>query len=103
MEHCPEGRQVNETEGITGWVLAGVASIVGTLSSIVAYLYRQQITDYKEIQLDLESRVEKLTERTDTCERERGELRVKCGVLDERCATLEQRVAHLENRNGEPQ
>lgn len=40
-------RAVTDGEGIIGWVLAGLASIIATLTTAVASLYKSQIGDLK--------------------------------------------------------
>ena len=61
---------VDESTGITGWVLAGVATIIATLSGIVQMFYRTQIADYKAHILALENTMAALTLRADKCEDE---------------------------------
>lgn len=88
-----KGRKKVDTEtGITGWVLAGVGTIVTTLASLVAMFYRQQITDYKHTEAELRSEVGELKKRADTCEDDREQLRINQARLEVRVATLEREI-----------
>lgn len=84
-----EGSRVDQETGLTGWILAGVGTIVSTLAGLVAMFYRQQITDYKTVEVDLKSKVVTLEKRADECESDREELRIKHAVLEERVTKLE--------------
>jgi len=91
---------MDEPTGITGWVLAGVATIVSTLAGLVAMFYKQQISDYKsnEAKMDaqhmtteayLKNKVAELEKRADECEDDREQLRIKYARLEERVSSLE--------------
>lgn len=91
-----EGVRVDEQTGLTGWILAGVATVVSTLAGIVAYFYKQQITDYRSNETMLKAKVVDLESRADKCENDREELRIRHAVLENKHANLELRVADLE-------
>jgi len=91
-----EGVSVDEQAGLTGWILAGVATVVSTLSGIVAYFYKQQITDHKSNEVMLKAKIVDLESRADKCEDDREELRIRHAVLENKHANLELRVADLE-------
>jgi len=88
----------NGLPGITGWVLAGIATIIATLSGIVQMFYRTQIADYKANILALEKTTAALTVRADKCEDEREELRVRYAVLEQRVSELESYKKHFEEK-----
>lgn len=80
---------VNEETGITGWILAAVGTVVSTLSGIIAYFYRTQISDYKAAENGMKTVIAALTLRADKCENDREELRIKYAVLEQRVSDLE--------------
>lgn len=93
MEHGIKGNRNVDTEtGITGWVLAGVGTVVTTLASLVAMFYRQQITDYKNAEADLKVEILELKKRADSCEDDREQLRINQARLEVRVATLEREI-----------
>lgn len=81
--------KVDTQTGILGWVIAGVGTIVTTLSGLVAMFYQQQIRDYKAIEIELKNKVLELESRADKCEQDREELRISQARLEERVAMLE--------------
>lgn len=88
---------MNDGAGITGWVLAGVGAIMGTLSSIIAMFYKTQISDYRAHILALEESTAALTLRADSCENDREQLRIRQARMEEQYALLEQRVQRVEH------
>jgi septal ring factor EnvC (AmiA/AmiB activator) len=85
---------------LTGWVLAGLASIIATLSTVVATLFKinqtnvqlahtQQITALQERLEALEKHNYELTERADKCAEDREALRVEIAVIRARLETIE--------------
>lgn len=91
-----ESVSVDQETGLTGWILAGVGTVVSSLAGIVAYFYKQQIADYKANEVTLKAKVIDLEARADKCEDDREELRIKHAVLETKHASLEMRVADLE-------
>ena len=91
-----EGTRVDAETGFTGWILAAIGTVVSTLAGLVAFFYRQQITDYKANETTLKSKVVELETRADKCEDDREELRVRHAVLENKHANLEERVSSLE-------
>lgn len=73
----------------SGWVVAGITTIMTTLSGLVAMFYRQQISDYKANEADLKQKVQTLEKRADDCETDREDLRIKHAVLEQRVSNLE--------------
>lgn len=69
-------------EGFFGWVLAGVATIIATLSGLVAKFYQKQIADY-DVRIDAHKKmIDVLQKRADECDRDRTELRVRVAKLE---------------------
>jgi len=89
MTTAQDANAMNENEGILGWVLAGVGTVVSTLAGLVAMFYRQQILEHKTREEDLATRLDIVEKRADTCENDREELRIKCAVIEARIAVLE--------------
>jgi peptidoglycan hydrolase CwlO-like protein len=94
---------MDEDTGITGWVLAGMATIVSTLAGLVAMFYRQQIADYKDNEIKIETahkvtedhlskELEELKTRADSCENDREELRIELAVLKTRISVIEKKI-----------
>lgn len=80
---------MDENTGLTGWVLAGIGTVVSTLCGIVAYFYRTQISDYRANESGMKAVIAALTIRADKCEDDREELRIKYAVLEQRVSDLE--------------
>lgn len=83
---------MDEEQGITGWILAGVATIVSTLAGLVAMFYRTQISDYKLNESSLRSEVSELRKRADICEADRETLRIDLAVMKTRIDRVEKEV-----------
>lgn len=72
-----------------GWVLAGVASIVGTLSTVVAYLFRKSEFDNAQAIKKLEEHNAEVAKKADDCEKDRTTLFATCEVLKVKVENLE--------------
>ena len=83
---------MDQDNGITGWILAGVATVVSTLAGIVAMFYRTQISDYKSNESGLRLEIGELRKRADTCEEDREQLRIKVAVMENRLDKVEREV-----------
>ena len=83
---------MNDENSIIGWVLGGVATVIATLTGVVAKFYKTQIDDYKAIEHELRVHYSELRQRADECEHDRGDLRVQCARLEERIARVEKKV-----------
>jgi hypothetical protein len=89
METARKRTQMQNSEGMLGWILAGVGTIVSTLAGLVAFFYRQQINDHKDREAELSQRLDIVEKRADACENDREELRIKCAVIEARINALE--------------
>lgn len=83
------GTDMDESTGITGWIWAGVTTIIGTLTSAVAFFYKTQIADYKARELHNEAKIRELEARADKCEDDRNTLRVQVAVHETRLSLIE--------------
>lgn len=80
---------MNDEAGITGWILAAISTVVGTLAGLVAMFYKQQIARYETNEADLKKKIDILEKRADACEIDREALRIRYAVLEERVTKLE--------------
>lgn len=69
-----------EPEGLSAWILAGIAAIISTLAGAVSILW-------KAIEAKNAQAIKELTVRADICEADRTELKI-------RIARLEYQVTH---------
>lgn len=90
---------MDEEVEITGWFLAGIATIMASLSSAVAWLYKSQIQKFIDTEAELKNRVLVLETRADTCEQDRNELRVEHAKLEAKCEALERQIQEIKNNN----
>lgn len=79
----------SEPSSWSSWVLAGVASVIATLSSAVAYLFRGQVKIYEERIGHLEGDVCKLGEASEKCQEEHTLTKIELARMGERVAMLE--------------
>lgn len=107
---------MNGDGGLLGWVMAGVAAIVATLTSAVAALYKAQIGDLRAQLLEsrsyssqsnvdhkaelerLEAEVMAQRKMTEECARDREALRVSLARMEERQLVMECRVDKVESQ-----
>jgi cell division protein FtsL len=84
---------------LLGWVLAGVATIVASLTTALSWIYRHQISSYENAANKLETRVESLEAKLDKCHEEHVAAKLELGKLSERTRLLEARgCAILEDK-----
>lgn len=80
---------MDDGTGITGWLWAGISTIIGTLASAVAFFYRTQISDYKAREEHNEKKIAELEKRADQCEHDRESLRISVAVHETRLSLIE--------------
>lgn len=61
----------DESNGMTGWVLAAIASVAATLTSAIAFLYKKLDANNAKTIAALETRCDILDKRNDKCEEDR--------------------------------
>ena len=83
------------SENVIPWVLAGVGTVVGTLSAVVAKLYHSQIEGYIKREGALEAKVALLQDKVDKCQIEHEEAKIAAAKLEVRLSLLEGKVERL--------
>lgn len=82
--------------GITGWFTAGIATVVASLSSVVAFLFKLRENENTRRITELKEEVKTISVKADKCEEERGELRTECAMMRGKIETLETRLAFID-------
>jgi chromosome segregation ATPase len=88
-----------EQNSLTGWMLAGIATVIATLSSTVAWLFKLRENENAKRLSELKSDVETINAKADKCEVEREGLKVECAVMRSKIETLEVKLERI-NVNG---
>jgi len=96
-----------ENSSFLGWVLAGVATIIASLTTALTWMYKKQVSDYekdKDIlraiaekekeellkeKTRLEAKIEKLEEKVDACQEEHYQAKIELAKINERLRLLE--------------
>jgi septal ring factor EnvC (AmiA/AmiB activator) len=89
----------NEQSILSGWVTAGIATILATLSSAIAFLFKLRENENAKRLSELKSDVETINAKADKCEVEREGLKVECAVMRSKIETLEVKLERI-NVNG---
>jgi chromosome segregation ATPase len=100
MTWAMEGREVAvEDSDYFGWILAGVSTVIATLSGIVTQFYKRQISDYDRREVGLTNRISALEgdykasrEEIKDCHKQREEIRVELAAVKTRLEIVEQRL-----------
>lgn len=71
------------------WVLAGVATVIGALTSALSFLYKSRIAAYEKAEVKLDARVEALEKKLDKCEQEHTSAKVQLAEIKTRLEILE--------------
>jgi chaperonin cofactor prefoldin len=79
----------NEDSNLFGWVLAGVASVIATLTTVVSFLFKSRIAAYEKAEVKLETRVEMLEQKLDKCESEHLNAKIELTEIKTRLNILE--------------
>jgi hypothetical protein len=87
-----ESNVSTDQNSLLGWAIAGVTSVVSTLLGGLLAIFRLREGENSKRIEALETSVVEITEKADTCEEERGELRSKCAVLEFKVEQLENRM-----------
>ena len=80
---------VNPSDGLVPWVLAGVASMIATLTSAVTFLARK-------IAHDNAVEIKELKDRSSACEKDRSELFAKHAVLEHEVNSLKTKLCSID-------
>ncbi len=89
----------NDQNILSGWVTAGIAGILATLSSAIAFLFKLRENENAKRLSELKSDVETINAKADKCEVEREGLKVECAVMRSKIETLEVKLERI-NVNG---
>ena len=107
MSRQLESIKVDENTSFMGWVFAGIASVVATLTSSTAMLYKKQSDTWDKREAELKAEIAankaeadakhlKLETLAKACEQDRNALQVAHAVLTSKYSSLEQRVSDVE-------
>ena len=89
----------------TGWVLAAIATVVATLSTTVAFLYRKLDANNSELIKELRDECHDLQEKSKACDDDRLILHKLVARLEAKVSILEDLVkeAHPKLRRDRPE
>lgn len=83
--------QVEDSSNSWGWIVAGVSTVITTLSSAVAFLFRGQVKLYETRIGQLEGQVVKLGDASDKCQEEHSNTKVALAKLEGRLEAIEKK------------
>jgi hypothetical protein len=86
----------NALDGFQGWVAAGIATIIASLSSVVAWLFRLRENENAKHITSLTEEVATINGKADKCEEERGELKIECAIMKGKIQVLETKLAFID-------
>lgn len=86
----------DETNAFSGWLTAGIATIIATLSSTVAWLFKLRENENAKHLTSLTNEVATINAKADKCEEERGELKVECAIMKEKLFVLEKKLSFID-------
>lgn len=78
------------------WLLAGVMSVIGALSSAVVYIFKRREWENTETLKELKIEVAAQRLSTEKCEDERNTLFSKCAVFESQLNYLSKKVASID-------
>lgn len=87
----------SETNGFTGWVLAGIGAVVSTLLTGVVTLFRMRESENTAAIAKLEQSLTEVSDKADKCEEDRHLLFTSCEVLKIKLDLLEKRISSIDN------
>ena len=85
-----------EQTSLTGWMLAGIATVIATLSSTVAWLFKLRENENAKRLSDLTDEVASISVKADKCETERGELKIECAIMKGKLSVLETKLSFMD-------
>jgi hypothetical protein len=85
-----------EENSLTGWMLAGIATVIATLSSTVAWLFRLRENENSKHISSLTEEVATISIKADKCEVERGELKIECALMKGKIELLETKMSFMD-------
>jgi hypothetical protein len=85
-----------EENSLTGWMLAGIATVIATLSSTVAWLFKLRENENAKHISSLTEEVATIGLKADKCEAERGELKIECALMKGKIELLETKLSYMD-------
>jgi hypothetical protein len=85
-----------EQNSLTGWMLAGIASVIATLTSTVAWLFKLRENENAKHIEGLKNEVATISAKADKCEVERGDLKTECALMRGKIDVLETKLAFID-------
>lgn len=86
----------NGSTEVSGWFTAGIATVVATLSSVVAFLFKLRENENAKRIEDLKTEVQTISVKADKCEEERTELKTECAIMRGKLEVLETKLAFID-------
>jgi hypothetical protein len=82
------------------WVLAGIATVIGTLASVIGLQYKKNESLNAQEILRNKEEISELKVKAENCEKDRLTLSVECATIRSRAEHLETRLHDLEKKIG---
>ena len=82
----------------TPWIIAGVSTIIASLASAVAYLFKLNETNSIKAVAGLEARVEHYEKRVDHLDKMNSECLQDRAKLSAKCELFEKRISQIEGK-----
>lgn len=79
-----------DQSSLFAWVLAGVTTVIGALTTALSILYKSRIAAYEKAEVKLDTRVEVLERKLEKCEEEHTSAKVQLAEIKTRLSILEQ-------------
>ena len=93
-----------ESNGFTGWVLAGIGGIISTLLTALVSVIKvrenenaKAIKKLEDTNAKLESNVQQISDKADKCETDRHQLFTNCKVMECKLDLLEKRIISIDS------
>ena len=78
-----------DQSSLFAWVLAGVTTVIGALTTALSVLYKSRVAAYEKAEIKLDTRVEMLEQKLDKCEEEHTNAKIEVARINERLRLLE--------------
>jgi hypothetical protein len=86
---------VSDESSNLGWILAGVSTVIATLTGVIAKLFQRRESESAKAIAKLESEVATTRAASEKCEQDRVTLFANCKVMELKINMLEQRVESI--------
>lgn len=81
-----------QSENFIAWVLAGVGTVIATLSTAIAKLYHAQVGGYQKREAAYEGEIAKLREAVQHCDKEHTQTKIELAEIKTRLAIVEGKI-----------